>query len=229
MLAAGLLNMLLTYLFYDSMLFAGVCLPVSLMYLYEWQRECIRKKELQFRAQFQNSIQIMSSLLRTGYSVENAIRETEKELRPLYAKESRIRKEYEQMGRELEMNLPTEKVLGAFAGRVQQEDVDQFVTVFASAKRLGGDSISIMRETIQLISGKTETEREIETILAGKKMEFRLMCIIPLGMVFYMRLAFPEFLSVLYGNPAGVLLMSICLGMYIFAYWLGNKIIRIEV
>ena len=133
------------------------------------------------------------------------------------------------MGRELEMNLPTEKVLGAFAGRVQQEDVDQFVTVFASAKRLGGDSISIMRETIRMISGKTETEREIETIIAAKKLEFRLMCIIPLGMVFYMRLAFPEFLSVLYGNPAGVLLMSICLGMYIFAYWLGNKIIRIEV
>lgn len=161
--------------------------------------------------------------------MENALRETEKELRPLYPQGNRIRAEYERMSRELDMNLTAEQVMKEFAERVRQEDTDNFVTVFAAAKRVGGDSISILRETVRIIGGKIETEREIQTLLAAKRLEFRIMCVIPLGMVFYMRLAFPEFLSVLYGNPAGVILMSVCLGVYIFAYRMGNRLIQIEV
>lgn len=203
--------------------------PVGMIYFHEWREERCRKKEMEFRGQFQNSIQILASLLKTGYSVENAIRETEKELKPLYSKECRIRTEYERMGRELDMNLPIEQTLNNLAIRVRQEDVENFVTVFAAAKRIGGDNIGILRETVQIISGKIETEREIQTLLASKKLEFQIMCVIPLGMVFYMRLAFPEFLAVLYGNPIGLVLMSGCLGIYLYAYRMGSRITRIEV
>lgn len=220
---------LLAYLFYDSVAAVVLLVPVGIVYMHEWRERQCRKKEMEFRSQFQNSIQILESLLKAGYSVENAVRETEKELKPLYSENSRIRTEYGRMGRELEMNLPAEQVLRSFADRVRQEDVDNFVTVFATAKRIGGDSISILRETVRIISGRIETEREIQTILASKTLEFRIMCVIPLGMVFYMRLAFQEFLSVLYGNPAGILLMSVCLGLYLYAYQMGCRIIRIEV
>lgn len=219
----------LTYLFYDSVLAVLILLPLGICYLHECREESCRKKEMEFRTQFQNSIQIVSSLLKAGYSVENAFRETEKELRPLYPQESRIRKEFERMKRELDMNLSVEQVLKNFAKRVQQEDVENFVTVFATAKRIGGDSISILRDTVRMIAGKIETEREIETLLASKKLEFRIMCVIPLGIIFYMRFAFPEFLAVLYGNLIGVFLMSVCLCVYIFAYYKGNQIIRIVV
>lgn len=219
----------LTYLFYDSVLAVLILLPLGICYLHECREESCRKKEMEFRTQFQNSIQIVSSLLKAGYSVENAFRETEKELRPLYPQESRIRKEFERMKRELDMNLSVEQVLKNFAKRIQQEDVENFVTVFATAKRIGGDSIRILRDTVRMIAGKIETEREIETLLASKKLEFRIMCVIPLGIIFYMRFAFPEFLAVLYGNLIGVFLMSVCLCVYIFAYYKGNQIIRIVV
>ena len=219
----------IAYLFYDSVAAVPVLFPVGIIYLHEWRDERCRKKEMGFRSQFQNSIQILASLLKTGYSVENALREVEKELKPLYPENSRIRIEYERIGREMAMNLPTEQVLKNFANRVHQEDVESFVTVFAAAKRIGGDSISILRETVRIISGKIETEREIQTLLAAKILEFRIMCVIPLGMVFYMRLAFPEFLSVLYGNLIGIILMTGCLGIYLYAYRMGKKIMRIEV
>lgn len=217
------------YLFYDSQAAAVVLFPLGIIYLHEWREELCRKKEMEFRGHFQNSIQILESLLKTGYSVENAVRETGKELKPLYPKQSRIRTEYERMGRELDMNLPAEQVLKGFANRVKQEDVENFVTVFAAAKRIGGDSIGILRETVRIISGRIDTEREIRTMVAAKALEFRIMCVIPLGMVLYMRMAFPEFLSVLYGSLPGVLMMSVCLGIYLYAYRMGSRIIRIEV
>lgn len=184
---------------------------------------------MEFRTQFRDGLQILSSSLRAGYSVENAIRETEKGLRPLYAKESRIRTEFGRMVHELKMNRTAEQVLREMAGRVGQEDVESFVTVFATAKRTGGDSIAILKNTVKMIGDKMDTEREIQTMLAAKRLEFRVMCVIPLGMVFYMRLAFPEFLSVLYGSMTGVALMTVCLGIYGAAWWMGRKLIQIEV
>ena len=138
----------------------------------------------------------------------------------------------ERMVRELDMNLTAEQVLTSFSKRVnQKEDVNNFVTVFAAAKRTGGDSISILKETVRIIGGKIETEREIQTVLAAKRLEFHVMCVIPLGMIGYMRMAFPEFLNVLYGNIPGVLLMTApgCMVVYLFAYRLGNRIIKIDV
>ena len=171
----------------------------------------------------------MASSLKVGYSVENAIRSTEKELQTLHPKTSRICQEFELMIHKLNMNQTAEQVLWSFAKRVQQEDAEDFAVVFATSKRMGGDSITILKESVRMIGDKMEVEREIQTILAAKNLEFQVMCIIPLGMVLYMRFAFPEFLSVLYGGAAGILLMSVCLLVYIAAYYLGRKMVHIEV
>ena len=60
-------------------------------------------------------------------------------------------------------------------------------------------------------------------------MEFQIMSVIPLGIIGYMRLSFPEFMAGLYGNLPGAVFMSICLGAYIAAWRLGCKIVEIEV
>lgn len=206
-----------------------VLLPVAVLYLREWTDTCCRKKEMEFRSQFRDAMQIMSASLKAGYAVENAIRATEKDLRSLYGKETRIREEFEQMVHKLSMNRPAEQVIQEFSEQVQQEDAEHFSSVFTTAKRMGGDSISILKSTIQVIGDKIEVEREIQTMLAAKRLEFQVMCVIPLGMVLYMRMAFPEFLSVLYGSWVGRILMSVCLGVYAFAYRLGRKMIQIEV
>ena len=223
------LDLLLAYLFYDSWIAGVVLLPIGIGYFHQWREECCRKKELEFRIQFRDAMQIMASSLKVGYSVENAIRSTEKELQTLHPKTSRICQEFELMIHKLNMNQTAEQVLWSFAKRVQQEDVEDFAVVFATSKRMGGDSITILKESVRMIGDKMEVEREIQTILAAKNLEFQMMCIIPLGMVLYMRFAFPEFLSVLYGGVAGIVLMSVCLIVYIAAYYLGRKMVRIEV
>lgn len=226
--AAGL-TVVLAYLFYDSLLAVFALLPLALVYLYQWREERCREKEMRFCAQFMDAMQMLSSALRTGYSVENAIREAEKELRPVYSRTCRIREEFERMVYRLDMNLTVEQVLKEFAGRVRQEDAEHFAEVFAIAKRTGGDSIGVLKSSVRTIGDKIEVERQIQTMLAAKNLEFKIMCVIPLGMVFYMRIAFPEFLDVLYGNVPGVLMMSVCLGIYMAAYWLGKRMIQIEV
>ena len=111
----------------------------------EWLEEMTDKKEEEFRVQFKDSIQIMAGALKAGYSAENAIRETCHDLKPMYKSESRIIKEYEIMIRKLKIHIPVGQVLSEFAENVEQEDVDNFVTVLLLPKKWWGQYCDYQR------------------------------------------------------------------------------------
>ena len=165
--------LLITYVFYESFLPIFFMIPIWVIYARDGLRDLCRKKEKEFRVQFSNAIQAMGAALKAGYSVENAIREAEKDLAPMYEENVRIRKEFRKMVHQLDMKMPAVSVMEQFSERMKQEDTEDFVTVFSSAKMSGGDSISIIRNAVKIISGKIDTEQEIQTMFASKKSELR--------------------------------------------------------
>ena len=69
------------------------------------------------------------------------------------------------------------------------------------------------------------TEQQIE-ISYGEQM---IMSLMPAGIILYLQLASPGFLDILYGNPFGICAMTVCLAVYGAAYWMGKRIVEIEV
>lgn len=206
-----------------------VLLPVGIWMYREFLTAECKKKEQEFQKQFREMIQTVSSALATGYSVENAFYETQKELQVMYPPQARISKEMLMIVRKLRMNIPIEQVLEEFATQVPSEDVQSFVTVFVTAKKSGGDMIDIIRNTTNQIGDKIEVKREIDTVLSAKKYEFQIMSAVPYGIIGYMTLSFPEFMDQLYGNVLGIGVMTVCLLIYVSAYYLGIRILRIDV
>lgn len=229
-LAQGILIIgVVSYLFYGTWLCAILFSPYLIWYIKSWEKQTIKKKKERFRMQFKEAIQVLSTALNVGYSLENAMREVIKDLKNLYKEDEPIMREFSYMIQQLQMNVTAETVLQEFARRTQEEDIQTFVTVFAMAKRSGGDMLEIIRNTARQIGEKVDVEREIATIMSAKKMEFKIMTAIPFGMVAYLKISFPEFTRVLYGNAAGIILMSICLGIYVIAYAAGKNMVEIEV
>lgn len=222
--------MILTaWLYYRTMWAVFVLLPIGTRHYREFRREIEEKKEAEFQMQFREAIQTLASSLNAGYSVENAFYETQKELTLVYPPEARISKELLLIVRKLKMHVPIEQILEEFADRTQTEDVRSFSEVFSTAKRSGGDMIAIIRDTTGQISDKLDVKREIDTILAAKRYEFRIMSAVPYLIIGYMSVSFPEFMECLYGNIVGIGVMTGCLAVYISAYFLGIKLIKIEV
>ena len=220
---------LLIYLFYNSVIAGIILSPCLCIYYINWKREYIRKKEQEFRQQFGEALKAFMTALNVGYSVENAIRSIPKEMKLLFGNKAVIIREFSYMIRQLEMNVTAERAFREFAGRVKSEEVYSFVTVFTTLKRSGGDMIQVLKHTIDKICTSMEVKREIETMIAAKKMEFRIMTMIPLGIIVYMKISFPEFMSVLYRSTVGVVVMSGCLLIYIGAWYLGKRMLEIEV
>lgn len=228
-LKAVFLIMLMAYIFYGSFIVLPVFIPVWIIYMRSWITDMAKKKEKDFTSQFRDGIQSVSAALKAGYSTENSIREAQKDLKSLYGEDARIMKEFSRMSHQLDLNMTVENILHEFSERTGQEDVENFVNVFTAAKKSGGDSIAIIRNAVRIISDKIDTEREIQTVLASKKLEFNIMCAVPFFIILYMKITFGEFINVLYGNTAGAAVMTVCLSVYLTACIIGRKIIRIEV
>ncbi len=184
-----------------------------------------------FINQFRDYLQNLSSSLRSGYAVENAMKEARKELERQYKyeKNAKILSDLAKMENLIQMNVPIEKILTQWSKKIALDDVENFVIVFCIAKRSGGDSIEIIRKAVNHICEKIEVQREIKTILTAKRLEFRIMVAVPIGILCYMRVTFPDLMNILYGNILGVSIMTVCLGIYAVAYCWGEALISIEI
>lgn len=226
--ASGIV-MITAWLYYRSAKALPLLIPMWVWYYRKLERECIRRRQQDFLIQFKEMIQAVSSSLNTGYSVENAVRESQKELRLLYPPEAVISRELLILVRQLRVQIPVEQAIEEMADRVGLEDVRNFAAVFVTAKRSGGDLMAIIKNTAGQIADKIDVRREIQTILAAKRYEFQVMAGIPYAMIAYMSLSFSEFMTCLYDNVIGIGVMTVCLGIYVGAYYLGVKLIEIEV
>ena len=167
--------------------------------------------------------------MQAGYSAENAVRATVKDLARLYEKGSDILDEFRYIESQLRLSVPVEELFLDLGKRSGVEDIENFAAVFYTAKRTGGDMTQVLQKVARMLGDKIEVKKEIEATLATKKAEQMVMSIMPAGIICYLKLTSPGFLDVLYGNPFGICAMTVCMGIYGLSYWLGVKIVDIEV
>ena len=202
---AGLLTVAIAYLFYASWL-GIVFFPVFIWFFMKRQKKAGEEQmQLQLAKEFVDTLRSISAALLAGFSIENAWKEAEKEILALYGKRSYMYQEVKEMNCSISLNQPLELLLGDFSTRSGNIDA-----------------------TSRHMRVRHETEREIQVQIASRKMEQKVMNVIPLFILLYLKVTSMDFLNVLYGNVAGALFMTVCLAAYGGAIVLAEKIMTIH-
>ncbi len=226
---AATVNLAAAVLFYDSV-YGMVLFPLIYLLVNRYmthKRNC--KRLAQINLEFKDYMYAVSSVLMAGYSIEKAFLKGLEEMKMLYGADCALLIQLGQMERRIGLQEPIEQILKDFAEESKSEDINSFVEIFCYAKRGGGDFIHIIRTTIERICDKIEVSEEIHTVMSEKALEQKIMCVIPLGILGFLRLTSPEFIGVLYGNAMGIFIMTIALFVYGCSFFLGEKIVEVEV
>lgn len=216
-------------LFYRNMMLTFVMgIIAGVIGIRQEKKQAVLKDKKELAIQFRDGLQGIASALSAGYAIENAFMESGKDLVLLYGKDSLLAKEFLWIDQQISMNQPIEKILCQFAEKWKIEDISSFAQIFQTAKRTGGDLIHITRSCAEKNSLKIEVSREIQTMIAGKKMESRIMNAIPLGIIAYFWLCSPGFLDCMY-HAGGRIVMTVLMCVYLTAYWWSDRISDIKV
>ena len=221
--------LLLAKVFYDSYV-AGLFGIVFLPFLLQKKRKALAAKRRERLAlEFKQFLLSFSGSLKAGYSVENAFMQASADLCLVYDEKSDMVTECKTICHRLQNNQVLEELILDFAKRSGHSDICDFAAIFSIAKRTGGNMNAVIQNTATIIGEKIEAKREIALMFAARRAEQNVMNIVPIGIIGYMRLSSPGYFDRLYGTLSGILIMTACLILYIFAIFLSQKIMDIEV
>lgn len=215
------------YVFYRSLLLFLVALIPAACYPLWKRKKLIKKQKQRLTVEFRDAILAMAAALRAGYAVENALMEAVRELRVLYG-ESMMVKELEDMIHKIRLNQPVEKLFLELGKRSGVQAMEEFAQVFAVAKKNGGELTQIVERTVQVIGDKIQVQSEIEVMTAARRYEQKIMNWMPIFLVLYLDFTSPGFFQILYTTAMGRVVMTGCLGVYVLAVWMAEKILKIE-
>src|SRR5690606_14973625 len=109
------------------------------------------------------------------------------------------------------MNISVEQALADLADRVRVEEIKNFADVFTISKRAGVNLVEVIRNTSNMIREKIEVKQEIENLVAGKKLEQKILSLTPFLMVYVIKSSSSGFLDPLFSTAAGRMVMTVAL------------------
>ena len=219
----------INYLFYQSAAVFLFILPVSAWYISKRKRQQIQLRKKRIHYQFKDALGAMQVGIAAGYSLDNAVKEARKDLERIYGKTAEMTMEFAYMEVQLKHSVSLEELLYDLGIRSRVEDILNFSDILVQSKKMGGNMKEILQKCIRSMEERIQVQKEIDTILASKKMEQKIMSVIPLGIILYMHLTSPGFLDVLYHTGIGICVMTFCLFLYLFAFVWGVRLTEIEV
>ena len=220
--------LLTAWLFFDFALVSLLLLVYVPIAVWQNQKKRLRQKRWELNLAFKDALLCMENCLAVGYSPESSVRESVKNLEQLYGRDHDICREFRIMVKQMELGIPMEDVFFDFGKRCDVEEIRQLADVFSVAKRTGGSLTQVLRQTGGVLQDKIELKREIRISIAAKQMEFQIMCVVPYGILLYLKLCAPVMSSPLYHNTFGGVFMWTVLGAYLGLRLLGERIIRGE-
>lgn len=186
-----------------------------------------RKQELV--NEFLKALQSISTSLAAGFSCENAFEEASNDMKRLFGGQSLIVNELELISRKVHMGIRIEDALFDFAKRTENEYIEDFALIFAVARQSGTGFAKAISSCVILMQANKQTENEAKVLIRGKQYEQRIMSIIPVGIILYLRLTSESFISKLYHNPTGICVMTICLFVYVLSVIMAESICKVAI
>ena len=226
---AVLLTLLVAWIFYNAW-YGLLWFPVVYLLSSRIYREEKQAKEGQRKNRaFKELLELLSGFLQAGMSLENSFLQAEGQLAMLGEEGKDMIYALHQMNQKVKVNIAVEQAYMELAEQMDLEEACAFGEIFLFAKRLGGNYGKNIQRTATKLGEKMSLQEEITTMMAQKKLEMKVMLVIPLAIIAYVRLTSADLLAVLYGNLAGGLIMSACLVVYVLMALWSRRIMDIVI
>lgn len=217
------------FLCYRNLIWSFIAGLMGLFYPKFKTKSIISNRKDKLASEFKEALYAISSSLTAGKSVPMAFKEAYEDLSSMYdGKSMMILEELSFINRRLERNETIEDALMDFANRSSLDDVQSFADIFNACTRTGGNLKEVIQKSSDILSEKIEIKQEIDTMISSKKLEGKILVLIPIGIMMFLELSAKDFIAPMF-TPVGRILMSVAVIIVALAQLWARKITNIEV
>jgi len=222
----GVVSAVVMYIFYERW-YLSLILGIAggIIFVPMRRNQLQEKRRQQLTLQFKELMESVKSSLGSG-TVDQAFLKAKNDLEIQFPEDAYIMQEMTLIMRGTMLKVKLEELLMDFAERSGVEDIQNFATVFRSCYRRGGNMQEIVGKCITIINEKIEVNMDIETMIAGQKNEQNILLVLPVVFVVMLK-SMGGMVDM--ESAMGMISMTIAIAIFLAAYLLSRKIIKIDV
>lgn len=211
------------YLFTNNIFFLLAGGLLGYMIPKMWINARIKERAKSFNEGLPEMISTVIGSLRSGYSFSQALKTVVEEC------DSPIRDEIAILMKELSYGVTMEEGLNNLSKRMPSGDLELMIQATLIQRQVGGNLAGVLEIIVSTIRERNRIERQVQTLTAQGRLSGRVIGGLPvaLGLMIYM--LNPEYMTVLFTNTVGIIIVSIGAVSGIAGFLLINKITKVEV
>jgi tight adherence protein B len=183
-----------------------------------------KRRRLQaIQAQLVEAITLIANSLRSGLGFLQSVQAAARQLTPPIADE------LDHLVQDINLGVSTEQALLDLNRRVGSEDLDMVITAIIIQRSTGGNLSEILDNVAETMRERQRVEGEIITLTAEKRLTGNILAGYPAVLAGILFLLHPDLMSVLWTEPAGVVLLIIAGVLQVIGFVAIRRIVAIDI
>lgn len=174
-------------------------------------------------AQLVDMLSLVSNSLKSGYGLMQGFEFASQQMHPPLAQELR------RMLREANLGLGIEEALNGLGERIDSPDMDMVLTAIAIQRNVGGNLAEVLDKVAFTMRERERIRGEIRTLTAQQRMTGVIIGGLPVGVGLLFFLINPDYMSVLFTETVGRLMLLLAVGLEAVGIVAMKRIMAIEV
>lgn len=214
---------LLIWLFTGNPFLAIVALVLILILpkkMYRWMRQ---RRINQIQQQLPDGLMMIAGSMRAGLGFAPSLESLARDIEPPLAQEFAL------VLREQRMGVKMEEALAHFNDRVPVPDVTLFVSAVNISREVGGNLAESMASLADTLRRRLIMENKVKSLTAQGRLQAIVMALMPVGIMGFLTLAYPQTMTAMYHTPLGWAVISVAAVMEYLGYRMCRKITSIDI
>lgn len=188
-----------------------------------WLRARARGRVTKFEQQLPWALDVMATSLRSGFGVLEAVATVSREAEPPLRDEFRRLLEFARFGGSFDEGLE------AMTRRIGSADLRIVARALAVHRKVGGNLAAILESVARTMREREELRGHVRALTAQQRLAGGIVALLPVWVVGFFLVADPAFISPLWEQPVGRVLLGLAAGMELAAYVAMRRILAVEV
>lgn len=214
---------LIGFIFFQNMLVAiigglvGFGLPSFLI------KNLEKKRKAQFHSQLVDALNILSSSLKAGFSLFQAIEALVEEM------PAPLSQEFGLILKQNKMGIPLERSFEELRERMPSSEIDLIIAAILIARETGGNLTQVLENLAHSVREKKKIADQIKTLTTQGRWQGVIMSILPVVFAIFVYRMNPGFANIMLNSPVGRILLGYAFISEIIGVILIHKFSKVEV
>lgn len=219
----GVVGAVVAAIFLTNIIFILLIAGVAALIPYFKMQRSHRKRQDKLVDQLADTLSILASSLRAGYSFLQALDTVSKEIGEPSAGE------FQRVVAEIRLGRPIDDALTAMAYRVKSDDLKWAVIAINVQRQVGGNLAEVLDIVANTVRERAYIRRQVNVLSAEGRLSVAILSALPFLILLYISIVNPDYVDVLFTTTPGIILLvfgGLWMGLGIF---IMTRIVKIDV